>query len=102
LPIPCSTTDRQRRTTRYEYDVLNRLVKTIAADGTSTSSTYDLAGRIESTTDANGKSTTNGYDSLGCLIRSSEILAVLNHKGRCNMTSNGIEFVSISSEVFGF
>jgi RHS repeat-associated protein len=62
-----STTDRQGRTTRYAYDALNRLVKTIYADGATSGIRYDAVGRVAATIDANNKETLNQYDDAGRL-----------------------------------
>jgi len=54
-------------TTRYEYDLVNRLTKVTAPDGGGTSYTYDLANRKDTVTLPNGVRTKFGYDGNGRL-----------------------------------
>jgi RHS repeat-associated protein len=66
-----------RKTTRFVFDRLNRLVRTIlphpqtGADtgGPVTSRTLDLVGRLISETDPSGRTTTYAYDELDRLVR---------------------------------
>ncbi|MEA2203723.1 MAG: hypothetical protein QOE77_499 [Blastocatellia bacterium] len=56
-------------TTNYEYDKLNRLVKTIYADGSSTKVEYNLTGQQGATIDQLGHRTEFSYDDMGRLTR---------------------------------
>lgn len=71
-----SATDKNNHTTTFEYDVQNRLVKTIDAIGNMTTMTYDGVGNRLTETDANGHVTTYQYDALNRMVR--EIDAELN------------------------
>jgi RHS repeat-associated protein/uncharacterized repeat protein (TIGR01451 family) len=61
----------QTLTTQYQYDALNRLVKTIFADGSTTQTTYNTIGLQDSTTDELGQQTTYQYDADGRLIQTN-------------------------------
>ncbi|HZR29627.1 MAG TPA: RHS repeat-associated core domain-containing protein [Terriglobales bacterium] len=61
----------QTLTTQYQYDALNRLVKTTFADGSSTQTTYNSIGLQDSTTDELGRKTTYQYDASGRLIQTN-------------------------------
>jgi YD repeat-containing protein len=72
--------DGNSNRTEYQYDVLNRLVRTIEADpdgggGPLTSPTtqiaYDARGNVASATDARGNTTTSLYDDKNRLIEST-------------------------------
>lgn len=56
------------RRTEYQYDDRGNLIKTILADGSSTSTTYDALNREIATTDALGRTTGTIYDKLGRVI----------------------------------
>jgi RHS repeat-associated protein len=60
-----SQTDSAGRTTTYEYDAQNRLVKTTAPDGGVTQTLYDAVGRLEHVIDPRGVRTTYGYNNFG-------------------------------------
>ena len=49
------------RITRYEYDLLSRLTKTIAPDGSETSYEYDVIGNLIISTDPLGNKTEYAY-----------------------------------------
>lgn len=57
------------RTTQYEYDLLSRLVKTIAPDGTETSYEYDAIGNLITSTDPLGNKTAYAYTPESLLER---------------------------------
>ena len=65
--------------TTYEYDLLNRMVKTIEADPDGvgpllppvTTFVYDAVGNVTSTTDANGNTSSSRFDDLNRLIEST-------------------------------
>ena len=59
-----SVTDAKNQVTSYQYDDLNRLVKTTLPDGTYTVKAYDAVGNLVSSTDPAGKTTTYSYDTL--------------------------------------
>lgn len=54
--------------TEYEYDELNRLIRTIYPDGSTSEIEYDEVGQQEATIDALGRRTEQTYDALGRLI----------------------------------
>jgi RHS repeat-associated protein len=56
-------------TTNYEYDKLNRPVKTLYADGSSTLVEYNLTGQQSATIDQLGHRTEFPYDDMGRLAR---------------------------------
>ena len=58
--------------TRYEYDEMGRLTKTIHPDGSTTSSTYDANGNKLTDTDARGNITTYTYDANGNLLTTTD------------------------------
>ena len=60
-----SQNDRAGRTTTFEYDELNRQVKTNLPDGTSTRAIYSAGGRVAVTVDAKGNRTDYTYDTAG-------------------------------------
>ncbi|MFC4120496.1 polymorphic toxin-type HINT domain-containing protein [Nonomuraea zeae] len=60
-----TVTDPEGRKTRFVRDAANRVVETIAPDGTSTARVYDAADMLRSVTDAGGDETTFGYDENG-------------------------------------
>ncbi|MEA3346649.1 MAG: RHS repeat-associated core domain-containing protein [Candidatus Auribacterota bacterium] len=64
-----SMTDAQDRITVFEYDELNRRIKTIFADGTSAAVEYDKLGRKTAEYDQAGKKTEYEYDILGRLLK---------------------------------
>ena len=69
--------DGEGNETRYEYDSLNRLTKTIEQDPDGNGPlqspvseiSYDAFGNVSTITDANGNTTTNFYDELNRLIQ---------------------------------
>jgi RHS repeat-associated protein len=56
-------------TTNYEYDSLNRLTKTVFADGSFTRIEYNSLGKQAATVDRTGLRTTFTYDAMGQLTR---------------------------------
>lgn len=72
-----NSTDRNGNVTRYEYDALNRMVKTIHADDSFMSIEYDAAGRVISETDERGHTSTYEYDRAG---RRTKIVDSLGHE----------------------
>ena len=54
--------------TVYEYDELDRLIKTVYPDGNSETLKYDGIGNIASSYDRNGNKTSYKYDAVGNLI----------------------------------
>ena len=62
------TSTSDQAVTQFEYDKLGRVIKTVYADGTSTSSTYDELGRKTSETDQLGNTTYFEYDEKGRLV----------------------------------
>ncbi|WP_431931220.1 RHS repeat-associated core domain-containing protein [Nonomuraea jabiensis] len=60
-------TDPLGRKTRFVRDAANRVVETIAADGTSTRTVYDAANVVTSVTGANGGTVSFGHDDGGNL-----------------------------------
>jgi RHS repeat-associated protein len=57
-------TDANSNTTAYAYDSLNRMIRTMAQDGTTNVVTYDVHGNRTTATDANGNVVTTTYDLL--------------------------------------
>ena len=60
-----SRTDDEGNTTTYEYDALNRLVKTVRADQTETTVGYNKRDLVTSEVSARGDSTVSIYDDAG-------------------------------------
>lgn len=60
-----SVTRPGNRTTQYQYDDLNRPIRTIYPDSSETTTTYDPAGRIIAETDPLGQTTQFGYNVRG-------------------------------------
>ena len=56
-------------TTSYEYDRLDRLVKTANPDGTTTRSEYNSVGQQTADIDEQGRRTTYEYDAMGHAVR---------------------------------
>lgn len=54
--------------TVYEYDELDRFIKTVYPDGNSETLKYDGIGNIASSYDRNGNKTSYKYDAAGNLI----------------------------------
>lgn len=69
-----SVTDTLGRTTEYEYDTADRLIKTIDADENETTYTYNDAGQLITVTDALGHATEYEYDEVGRLILTTDEL----------------------------
>jgi RHS repeat-associated protein len=63
-----SATDAKGQTTTYQYDDLNRLVKTTFPDGTYETKTYDSFGNLLTRMTANGSTISYSYDALNRLI----------------------------------
>ncbi|MBW8017968.1 MAG: RHS repeat protein, partial [Planctomycetes bacterium] len=62
-------TDDNGNTAGYEYDALNRWIRTTYADGTVVTSTYDVYDDTVGTVDAAGTVSVRGYDKLHRLTR---------------------------------
>ncbi|WP_329088017.1 RHS repeat-associated core domain-containing protein [Streptosporangium sp. NBC_01469] len=60
-----TVTDPEGRKTRFIRDAANRVIETIAPDGTSTERVYDAADMLRSVTDAGGDETAFDYDENG-------------------------------------
>ena len=60
--------DALNNTTHYTYDVMNRLTKITAPDGSTTQFAYDYRGRRIAVTDPNGKTTAYQYDDADRLV----------------------------------
>jgi RHS repeat-associated protein len=61
----------QTLTVSYQYDRLNRLVKTIKSDGTASEIVYNAVGQQVATVDQLGHRTSYDYDDLGRLTRTN-------------------------------
>lgn len=57
--------------TLYEYDALNRLVKTTYPDGSTTQTAFNAIGKQSETTDQLGRKTTYLYDDMGRLTQTT-------------------------------
>ena len=64
-----ATEDGQGKRSEAEYDALNRLVLTRAADGSSTEFTYNNRDQVTAVKDANGGVSTTVFDRVGRVIR---------------------------------
>jgi YD repeat-containing protein len=71
LGLQGATVDKLGRSTRFEYDDLGRLVKTIYPDGTTEEMTYDAEGRRLTFKDRADRVTGYVYDPLGRLVRTT-------------------------------
>lgn len=60
--------------TVYEYDELDRLIKTVYPDGNSETLKYDGIGNIASSYDRNGNKTSYKYDAAGNVIETIDAL----------------------------
>jgi RHS repeat-associated protein len=69
-------TDDNGNTTQYEYDPLNRLIRTVYADGTDAQSVYDVHDNIIQSTDAAGNIINPTYDLLNRQINRSIAVGV--------------------------
>jgi len=69
-----ATTDARDNTTSYQYDNLNRLLKTTFADGATVSTAYDLFGNQISVTDQRGNTLTKTYDPYERLSQTKDPL----------------------------
>ncbi len=69
-----SVTDPAGRVTRYEYDQLGRVSKTIAPNDGASTYTYDDLGNMLSSTDPTGAVTTATYDYLGRTVTTTEVV----------------------------
>jgi RHS repeat-associated protein len=67
-------TDPLGHVTNYTYDALNRVTKTLRADGSAILNTYDGNGNLVSTKDGNGRQTTKVYDALNRLTLTTDPL----------------------------
>jgi RHS repeat-associated protein len=64
-----SETDANKNATTYQYDDLNRVVKTTYPDGTYETRTYDSAGNLLTRTDPKGQTLSYAYDALNRLAK---------------------------------
>jgi RHS repeat-associated protein len=69
-----SQTDALGRTTRYEYNYLDKLIRVIDPAGGATIYNYDANGNLTSITDANGQTTRYVYDVQNRLISETDPL----------------------------
>src|SRR5262249_15829994 len=67
-------TDALGHTTSYQYDNLNRLLKTTFVDGSAISYTYDLFGNQTSVIDQRGNALTKTYDTYDRLAQTKDPL----------------------------
>jgi YD repeat-containing protein len=65
LSAKTTTSEGLVRTTRYEYDAVGQLLKTIQPDGTTLGQAYDAAHRLVKVTDARGNSVNYALDKMG-------------------------------------
>jgi RHS repeat-associated protein len=66
-----SQTDPLGRITRFDYDSMNRLTRTVLPGGQSRTLQYDTIGRLTGLTDFDGGITTYGYDAADRLVTKS-------------------------------
>ncbi|GLY01344.1 LamG-like jellyroll fold domain-containing protein [Actinoplanes sp. NBRC 101535] len=78
-------TDPMGNVTRFEYDQLDRMSKTVAADGRETTYTYDKVGDLLSTTDPTGAVSSMTWDYLGRQVTSSDLV---RQDGKTYTTTN--------------
>jgi RHS repeat-associated protein len=76
-----SVTDARINTTHYQYDALNRRVKTTYPDETLDQVAYDALGRNSSKTDQAGLTTQYGYDAVGRLVQVTDALGQITRYG---------------------
>jgi len=81
----------------YAYDLMGRLVKFSASDGTAWSYEYDALGNRTAETDAAGKRTDYHYDSSGRLLRAGAVEYTYDESGNLsakkeNGTKTGYRF----------
>ena len=69
-----TSTDAKNNRTAFEYDVMNRVTKTIDAEGRETVLSYDNSGNILSVRDANSNTTGFSYDEENRLISKRDAL----------------------------
>ncbi len=62
-------TDPNGKVTRFEYDLMNRVSKAIAADLTETNFSYDHKGNLTSVTDSRSNTTSFEYDGLDRVVK---------------------------------
>jgi len=79
-------TDANGNTTSYQYDKLNRLLKTTFADGSTISYTYDLFGNQINVTDQRGNTLTKTYDAYERLSQTKDPLGGIT---QFNYDTNG-------------
>lgn len=63
-----TVTDAQNRTTRYDYDALNRIIHQTSPDYGTTTFGYDADGNLSSITDPRNLVTTYTYDAFGRML----------------------------------
>jgi RHS repeat-associated protein len=70
-----SVSDDKSNTTNYHYDIRNRLVKTVFADGSTNQFKYDRDSHLVEFTDNNGSIVTNTLDILGRVVQKTIVRA---------------------------
>ena len=76
-----TSTDPLGRVTRYEYDLLDRVIQVTHPDGTREQQAFDEAGNIVSHTDTTGAQTAFRYDAMTRLVGVTDALGgTLNHE----------------------
>jgi len=110
---PVLRIDPNGNPTSYEYDALDRLVRTIRADATEETATWDAHGDLVSRVDANGTLRAHLYDALGRRIASSILAApgvdpsatfesfVFDSTGRVRTAANDDAIVTRSFDSLG-
>ena len=81
-----SEIDRNGNETTFEYDALNRLVKTVHPDGTFARVIYDAAGRITAEIDENGNQIRFEYDAIG---QRTKVIDALGNSATFTYDANG-------------
>ena len=69
-----SITDSYGKVTRYSYDQLDRLTKSVAADDGVTKYSYDLTGDLLAQTDPTGATSSATWDFLGRRITATDVI----------------------------
>jgi RHS repeat-associated protein len=66
-----TTNNGQTLISTFQYDALNRLVKTTFPDGSTSQTVYNSIGKQNTTTDQGGRQTSYQYDDLGRLTKTT-------------------------------